>query len=262
MAQYILAIALLADATPQSLPMKPKWTVDYAADRCVLSRARSGAEGGLRIDSRPYETYHDLTFLLPKVGAKRTLAKGRLSVRNHRPPDNDYIFVEEQKTVADRTAVTTITDRQLAQAAQDGSLGVVIPGKLDERVAVPGLAKALVALEACEQNLAAKWGVPRTWATDSEPNRDPRSVFTADDYPVSMLQAGQRGLSRLLLKVDAAGQVEGCRAIETVGSRVFAETTCSVIKARVKFTPARDSTGKAITSYYLAPSVRYQLEDW
>ena len=141
---------------------KPKWVVNYAPASCILSRARSGANGGLAIETRPFENYHDVIFLLPKVGGKPIEKLGSLSARDLKQSDERTVSVQEPKGVADRVVRTTISDDQLALAARQQMLGVTIPKTLDEQVSLAGIGKALHAIELCNRRLLSKWGATKT----------------------------------------------------------------------------------------------------
>lgn len=242
-----------------SVPIaKPKWVIDYAPSACILSRARSGMDGGLSIETRPYENDHEIIFFLPRQGSN-FFKPGSLSVPDSRTQRESFVVAEEPPQGLDRLVRSSISNEQLELAQREATLGVTSPGRLDARVSVAGLGKALKALKDCEDNLAVKWGTPKSWTVDPQPLVEPNTVFRNDDYPSDMLEQGKRGQARLLFKVSASGLISDCRAIEMEGSRAFAEMTCAVIKERVKFTPARDAGGQAVPSYFVAPRVKFEL---
>jgi hypothetical protein len=239
----------------------PKWVVFYADNYCVLIRPRSGLAGGLRIESRPHEAYHDLQFLLPRDGRGSYMKTGHLSVADSRRSSPTYLSVFELRSSADRRVTTGISNDQLAQTVIDKSLGVTIPDSIDEPVAVAGLEKALAALKKCEEGLAAHWGAPKTWSVDPVPNVDPQMVFHAEDYSVGLVSGGKQGDVRLLIKIGASGDALDCRSINPVEWKEFAKAVCTIIRKRVKFTPAKNAQGQAVESYYVPPRVRFQFMD-
>ena len=244
---------------PVALSPKPKWVVFYGDNYCVLIRPRSGLAGGLRIESRPYETNHELQFLLPRVGQGNYTEPGRLSVGGPRSSVPNYMSIEELRDSKDRRVKGAISNEQLALAVTDKSLGVTVAGRIDERVSTAGLGKALVALKTCEDDLARRWGAPRTWSLDPVPQVDPLTVFRDEDYPTSLVNANVQGDARLLVKIGASGEALACRSINPGDLKQFAEIVCAVIRKRVRFAPARGPAGQAVESYYVMPRVRFRL---
>lgn len=266
MLRFLSIVALMglpaapSTVAPAVVAAKPKWVIDYATNSCILTRARWGLAGGLKIETRPFESEHELQFLLPKTGHHKFIKIGRLSVADSRPPLPSYFTVEERSDNADRTVDASISNEQLALAVKDQTLGVIIPDKLNETVSTVGLGKALVAVKACEDNLAAKWGTPRTWSLDPVPSADPRSVFRAEDYPANMVNANVQGDVRLLIKIASTGEALACRSIDREELKAFGEVVCAVIRKRVKFSPARTAAGQAVESFYVTPRVRFRLQ--
>lgn len=256
----LVLCSLAANAAEPTAPVtKPKWVLDYAPNSCVLTRARSGLDGGLIIESRPYEIDHDLTLLLPKVGQRKFIKIGHLSVADSRSSLTNYMTVEEPKDGADRTVKGSISNEQLAALSSQSALSVTIPGKLDERVSTAGFGKAMLALKSCEQNLAEKWGTPKNWVVDPVPNTDPLTVFRADDYPSAMVAANIQGDVRLLAKISSSGEVLACRSIDRSEQKAFGEVVCAVFRKRVSFTPAKNAAGQPVESFYVTPRVRFAL---
>ena len=257
---------LTALAIAQSLPTssiasdaRAKWALDYAPNVCILSRARIGDAGGIMIETRPYETQHEFSMLLPKVGRGSFVAVGILSVLGAPSAFPRVFAVDETRGNPDRIVTGSIGQDQLNALTKDLVLGIVIEGKLSERVSVAGLAKALIALVRCEEDLARRWGIPRQWATDPQPLSDTAGIVRHEDYPQTLVEADIQGSARLILQIGADGQIERCRAIETVGPGLFAEVVCSAYRKRLRFTPAKDSTGVAVPSFYVIPEVRFVL---
>ena len=255
----VLAAVPSSSAPPTSAAVKPKWALEYAPNACILSRARSGAAGGIQIETRPYETEHELKLLLPKTGKGSFFKPGVLSVAETPSRSPRYFTVDESAKDQDRLLSGTISEAQLQALAKDAALGVTIAGKLEERVSVTGLGKALVALERCEDDLARRWGTPRQWTTDAQPLSGPAGIIRYEDYPQSLVELDIQGSARLLVKIDTDGQIESCRALETEGPVMFAEVVCSAYKKRMQFTPAKDASGVAVPSYYVIPKVRFIL---
>lgn len=85
-------------------------------------------------------------------------------------------------------------------------------------------------------------------SSPSEPvSRGPlASLVTADDYPAGARYRGESGTVRFRLDVDTAGRVHGCTILASSGASILDATTCRLMRARARFTPARDASGKSV----------------
>ncbi|HEV7661563.1 MAG TPA: energy transducer TonB [Allosphingosinicella sp.] len=72
------------------------------------------------------------------------------------------------------------------------------------------------------------------------------SYFSADDYP-AMEDGRQEGTVVFRLTIGTNGRVTDCRVTGSSGSATLDQTTCRVLRARARYTPARDSAGNPTT---------------
>jgi protein TonB len=86
-----------------------------------------------------------------------------------------------------------------------------------------------------------------------------RSSFSNDDYPASAIAAGAQGTAQARLTIGTDGRVVGCDLIRSTGNGALDSVTCSILRRRVKFTPARDSSGNPTTDTYTTPPITWQL---
>jgi protein TonB len=68
------------------------------------------------------------------------------------------------------------------------------------------------------------------------------------DYPAAALQARQSGTVRFSLDVGPDGRVTGCTITRSSGSSLLDASTCRLIRARARFSPAIDSNGNPAPS--------------
>lgn len=80
--------------------------------------------------------------------------------------------------------------------------------------------------------------------------KNPQSWITNDDYPAAALRAGESGTVGFRLDVDDTGRVTGCTITASSGSALLDATSCSLMKRRASFWPARDQKGPIPASYY------------
>jgi protein TonB len=73
------------------------------------------------------------------------------------------------------------------------------------------------------------------------------SYVSDDDYPAAAISAEQQGVTGFTLTVGPDGRVTGCTVTQSSGSAALDNTTCRIMRARAKFTPARDSNGNPTT---------------
>lgn len=90
-----------------------------------------------------------------------------------------------------------------------------------------------------------------------KPIVSPGLWVTNDDYPAAAIRAGQSGTVGFTLKVDASGKVTECVVDSSSGSSLLDSTTCTLLRARVAFSPARDEKGRAVAGSF---SSRFRWE--
>jgi protein TonB len=90
---------------------------------------------------------------------------------------------------------------------------------------------------------------------------DVRALFSNDDYPSAAIRAEEQGTARARLTIGTNGRVADCTITQSSGSSSLDSTTCRILRSRARFTPAKDSTGKAVTDTYTTPPIRWVLPD-
>lgn len=76
------------------------------------------------------------------------------------------------------------------------------------------------------------------------------ALIGSDDYPAAAIAAGQSGTTRFRLSISPNGGVTACNVTGSSGSPLLDSTTCNLLQARARLTPAKDSTGNAISGTY------------
>jgi protein TonB len=76
------------------------------------------------------------------------------------------------------------------------------------------------------------------------------SLFSDEDYPASAVRAGESGATGFRLEIGANGRVTNCTVTSSSGSSALDSTTCRLLRARARFTPAKDDTGAATSDTY------------
>ena len=89
---------------------------------------------------------------------------------------------------------------------------------------------------------------------------DLRTVFSADDYPVSAQANGEEGTVQARLTVSINGRVSACDIIRSSGYKSLDDATCSILQRRARFTPARAVDGHPVASTIVSPPIVWRLE--
>lgn len=266
MQRYLLIFTLLLSAQPLSAQSpKPidapssKWVLNYGASSCDILRVRAGDINGLLLRLRPLSNSTELKILTRPSGAKPVSENIGLSIARPTTSAAKIATFADLTSGTDRVLETYLDSDELDRAVSDGQ--VAVHGEKIGQVVVStrGIAKVLKAARPCLDDLERRWNVRRDWVVAAEAEMDPRSVFLAEDYPANARDSNLQGMARALLRLDATGKITECRPIETEGSPEFAKVTCAVLVKRAQFKPARDASGKAVPSFYLAPPVRFSL---
>ncbi|MDL2339890.1 MAG: energy transducer TonB [Pseudomonadota bacterium] len=85
-------------------------------------------------------------------------------------------------------------------------------------------------------------------------------LFSDEDYPASAQSAGAEGTAQATLTIGADGRVSGCNLIRSTGNGALDAATCSILRRRAKFTPARDSNGNPTSDSYTTPPITWRLQ--
>lgn len=117
------------------------------------------------------------------------------------------------------------------------------------------LAKPMVAMRACLDNLVQSWGYdPKAMAAVSRPVtavNKPATWLQSEDFPLKSLWEGHNGVVQFRLDVDAEGKVVGCYVLDRTNPDDFADLTCKAVTKRAKLLPALDASGKPVRAYFV-----------
>ena len=86
-----------------------------------------------------------------------------------------------------------------------------------------------------------------------------KEMVTADDYPAIAAKNGQEGTAIVSVRVSRDGLVESCKVKKSSGHVALDEQSCAVFRARARFEPARDNSGRAVVGVYERP-MTWRLE--
>ena len=87
------------------------------------------------------------------------------------------------------------------------------------------------------------------------------SLFSTDDYPQSAIRNEERGTTAVRLTVGPDGRVTDCSVTSSSGSSALDSTTCSILRRRARFTPAKDQAGNPISDSSQSARIRWELPE-
>jgi periplasmic protein TonB len=102
---------------------------------------------------------------------------------------------------------------------------------------------------------------PRKTQSAQSAKGDLRTLFSPEDYPASAQAAGAEGTAVAELTIGADGRVTGCNLVRSTGNSSLDSATCSILRRRAKFTPARDSNGNPTTDTLTTPPIVWRLAE-
>jgi protein TonB len=83
-------------------------------------------------------------------------------------------------------------------------------------------------------------------------------LFSNDDYPAAALRNEEQGTTVVRLTIGPDGRVSDCAISSSSGSSSLDNTTCSILRRRARFTPAKDQAGNPISDTY-TQRIRWEI---
>ncbi len=87
-------------------------------------------------------------------------------------------------------------------------------------------------------------------ASDPVAEEGSENWITSDDYPLEVLSQGVHGTVAVDLTISPQGIVSGCAIETSSGSPDLDAVTCTLLTARARFTPAKNSRGAPTVGHY------------
>jgi hypothetical protein len=152
-------------------------------------------------------------------------------------------------------AITNLDEQFLRNLPGSSRMRVGRRGGQLAEVALPGVARAVASLRACEADALRDWGfdpqVIQSLRHGPKPIDGPVEWFSARDYPYEAIRARITGsvLARLVVGVD--GRISECVLVEKSASALLNSTTCKILLQRGRYQPAVSAAGdpvRAMTS--------------
>jgi TonB family protein len=116
------------------------------------------------------------------------------------------------------------------------------------RLAAEARERARLAHIPADPFAAPRASAPAAPPAFAQPRANLSSLFSTEDYPAAAVRAGEQGTVEVKLSVGANGRVTNCVVTSSSGSSALDSTTCRLLTARARFTPATDSAGSPVAA--------------
>lgn len=266
------APANAAEPIPQtSLAQSGPWFVEYAADTCKLRRpfGTDRQRVWVEFEQRYPRGYFEMMLYGPGITALGSRAPFEFRL-------GDTFLVKSPSWMSATTLDHTELMRFVLGDPERGkSIGPTpafsnyyVPGalagadyleiktaKADLKFLSGPIQPAISGLAACVDDLVRGWGldpaVQRSLSRPPIPIGSPGEWIRSIDFPALLLDEGRGGIVGFRVLVSAAGEPTGCRIQSGLSYEGFESATCESLMRRAHFTPALDSSGKPVASYYI-----------
>lgn len=256
--------AVAADAAQPLEPSTP-WKIDYAKDECRLLRTFGTGDDAITLRLARGSGMQSFDMVI--AGTKLPPMSGKVKVTMTLEPQNiAHSFDGYAMSLPKRPErlirwfdgnpeiMSGITDTQRIRLASGDRIDIIMQW-------TNGRA-ALEALHACHTDLLKSWGVDvdamRGVKAPPEPLGTAARWATTDDYPAAAMRDKQEGDITFQLGISAAGAVENCTILHSSNVAALDETTCRLMRARARFSPALDANDRPTASIYIS-RVRWQI---
>lgn len=247
-------------SSPPVLAHSSPWDVHTSENACVLGRTFGIGDAATLVAFQPlFNASSGELFVMTRErrGGQRV---GTATVTHHPSGRQEKPSYFSSMVPKQNKRVTRINvSRDFWEGLGDTDVLAISAAPVSIRVKLVRFAAARAAFDKCEREVLAGWNVdPAALDPDKAPTplRSPVRYFSPADYPTQAIQAGHVGRVVAILNVNAGGFVTDCR----IGSSSWPDLNDATCKQgrRVRFTPARDATGRPTTGIYLLP-VRWTM---
>lgn len=140
---------------------------------------------------------------------------------------------------------------------------VIAQGERSVRLLTGKLSKPMAALNTCSEDLVRAWG----FDPEKQKKRAKGPVWKnvmniskriQQKYPTDAVRAGEQGIFKMRVTVDANGKVSNCVLLDATEQNKLKSPACKIVMRYAKFEPALDTEGEPMQSYYNT-SITYQV---
>ncbi|WP_374591673.1 energy transducer TonB [Novosphingobium sp.] len=257
-------IALIAQASAESaaapvLQPQGPWKEDYANEECRLVRAFGTGPEMLTVQISRGSGFQEFSIAMAGTAIPKLPQTTKVTLRLLEQGQEQQ-FEAQGAHIPDRpegfVRLYGGGSNIIAEFSDDQTIGIAFGTRSSVSVKLPGVRKAVAALDACHADLLKSWGVDvdKLKAAKVPPRAlgNPGYWVTTNDYPVQALSAGKGGNVVFLLDVDAKGKPTSCSVTRSSGVPQLDERTCRLVMHRARFDAARNAEGQPIVGHYVS----------
>ncbi len=264
----IIAFAAVATAlilqsvvpiAPAALRPTGPWHVEYADSMCTLQRDFGSGEAKVTLGFKPGPLSDSMRIVLIQKGDESPLVQGDAELSFDGGIALKDRFVEHVIAAKGiRVIVIDLKESELMPLKSAKQVWIRA-GKLDFTLTPTAVPKAMEALEACESDLLASWGMDPAAIDAIATYPVPRgSIFRYTDYPATAIRNDQQGTVGVRFWVTKKGWGRDCVVVESSGSAILDTQTCAIINKRGRYEPAHAKSGEAVESISYA-RIRWEM---
>lgn len=265
-APMLTAAACLCVAAPApAAPLQPNgnWDVDYGETQCSGARSYGTAADPIMLLIVPSlsPTTYQLLVSLQRQGP--VYAQGsRGTVDFGTGPIPSPVLYYGGKGVRLSNYQFRVPAAAMERARSASSIRISVQKGENFDFAVTEMPALVDALRKCTADLQQYWNVAgKNIRTPAKSLSDLHYAFSSNDYPSEAMWKGQSGTGQYVLQIDENGAVAGCDVLSPSGVPVLDLTGCQIIKARARFSPARELQGKPVRSIVVTPPVTWRISE-
>lgn len=272
--------ALAADSEPIRYSPEKPWTLDYANNRCTLSRTFMQGENKASLFMSQYSPgdSFDMIIIGNDIGIRlsNTTAKVQFGPfekeqkieffpGNTNNEDTSMIVrrpmrisprSEQESKARDAKDVLTLALIAAEQKSNVEYISVRTSKKNAFFLETGSLKAPFDALQKCNEDLLTDWGIDvekfSTKLSEAIPKSNPGSWITSNDYPNSQLRKGAQALIKFKLNVDENGEVTRCDILNSIGDEAFDNAVCKSLSRNAEFEPAMDKDAQPMSSIWIS----------
>jgi hypothetical protein len=263
----VIAVSLALSATLGVSPVlaaspaaTPQWRVGYDDKLCMLWRSYGQGRSAVTLAIKPSLTGDATRLYIMYFGG--TLA-GRLSDSRllYDGKEIPLQIIDQPATEKGRrVTIAYVPSAQLAPALGAGRWAFRSQWMNAFDFQVDGLQDAIATLDSCVDGLVKLWKIdPDSQSKLDQPAKANLAQYLSnDDYPRLAAFHGRSGITSMRLVVGSDGRIWDCAISDSSGDALLDHTSCTKLKERARFTPARDKSGQPAVSI-LTSQIRWVM---
>lgn len=247
----VLAVALQA-APLAEVPSIEGWTLSHEAARCTIQRDLIMDSGWVTVALQAIPLGNDyrlLAFYPSMPGAQARIE--RITVRNSASSQtkNDLSM---PITDSPGRLVRADLPRDLFKMPDGDSLTLEPDRERAFSLSAKDVESGLAMLSDCEARVASEWEIDPTQVAQVAVPAEPIDRSARLSGGTELSTKPEAGTVITLLTLKKNGRVDNCKVVQTSGKKALDSVTCRIFREKVRYRPARNSSGEPIRSWTTA----------